>query len=150
MELETILKNQHGKDNTRLAEMCLSKHRPSVYHRKNVPHRDTCRKWEERKKRFRGVELSLGGGYVTEERLKKMDEKLDLLLDRESPFDERIIVLRAIDKEQARAEILDLFKKEGRLFDSDVATKLRLDLGAVIEIIDELEEEGLIGDIKDE
>jgi len=56
------------------------------------------------------------------------------------------VVLRSIPKDQARQEILDLYKKsEGSLFYSDVAERLALDLEVVLELCTELENEGKIG-----
>jgi dCTP deaminase len=56
------------------------------------------------------------------------------------------VVLRSIPREQAKQEILDLYKKErGPLFYSDVASRLSLDLEVVLELCNELENEGEIG-----
>jgi hypothetical protein len=58
----------------------------------------------------------------------------------------RTMVLRAIPREEAKTEILDLFKKaKGALFYSDVAEQLNLDLELVVELCHELETEGRIG-----
>jgi dCTP deaminase len=56
------------------------------------------------------------------------------------------VVLRAITRQQAKAEILDLFKNSNEtLFYSDIAERLRLDLELVVELCNELEKEGCIG-----
>src|SRR6266581_4234259 len=56
------------------------------------------------------------------------------------------VVLRAIPRNQAKDEILVLFKKSRRtLFYSDVAEQLNLDLELVVELCNELESAGLIG-----
>lgn len=74
--------------------------------------------------------------------LKEMKTLVDHILG------ERVqtVVLRAIPKEQAKKEILDLYKQSHTaLFYSDVAEKLRLDLELVLELCIELENEGRIG-----
>lgn len=59
------------------------------------------------------------------------------------------IILRSIPREQAKEEILDLYKKSsGSLFYSDVAEQLSLDLEVVLELCTELENEGKIGVLK--
>jgi hypothetical protein len=56
------------------------------------------------------------------------------------------VVLRAISRDQAKTEILNLFKKSHKtLFYSDVSELLSLDLELVVELCNELENEGLIG-----
>ena len=56
------------------------------------------------------------------------------------------VVLRAISRDQAKSEILDLFKRTDKtLFYSDVSERLSLDLELVVELCSELEKEGLIG-----
>jgi dCTP deaminase len=57
------------------------------------------------------------------------------------------IVLRAISKEEARREIIELFKnnKGKPIFYSDISEKLQLDLEMVVEICHELEQQGEIG-----
>lgn len=59
------------------------------------------------------------------------------------------VVLRAIPRDQAKAEILKLFKEsEGPLFYSNVAEQLCLDLEIVVQLCNELEKEGRIGVLK--
>ena len=58
------------------------------------------------------------------------------------------VVLRALSHEEARQEILDLFRSsEGPLFYSDIAERLQMDLEQVLKVTTELETEGLIGEI---
>lgn len=60
------------------------------------------------------------------------------------------VVLRALSREQAREEILNLFRSTaGPLFYSDIAQRLGLDLEQVLEITNELEREGIIGELGD-
>jgi dCTP deaminase len=59
------------------------------------------------------------------------------------------VVLRAIPREQAKQEIIDLFREsKGTLFYSDVAEALSLDLQLVVALCNELESEGRIGVLK--
>jgi dCTP deaminase len=56
------------------------------------------------------------------------------------------VVLRSISREQAKREILDLYRTaSGPLFYSDVSERLQLDLELVIDLCTELENEGHIG-----
>ena len=57
---------------------------------------------------------------------------------------ERVIILRDIPREQAKEEIRQLFKNGGTLYYSDVVRNLGIDLRTVIEICDELKENGEI------
>lgn len=58
--------------------------------------------------------------------------------------DEEVIELRDISKEEAKQEILAMFQSGETMFYSDLATRLRLDLPLVVEVCQELEEEGEI------
>ncbi|HEY6392622.1 MAG TPA: hypothetical protein VIX89_15175, partial [Bryobacteraceae bacterium] len=61
---------------------------------------------------------------------------------------DRTVVLRTLSKEEAREEILNLFKSStGPLYYSDIAQRLGLDLEQVLEITNELEREGIIGEL---
>jgi deoxycytidine triphosphate deaminase len=58
------------------------------------------------------------------------------------------VVPRALSPEEAKREILDLFRStRGPLFYSDIAERLQIDLEQVLEITNELEREGLIGEL---
>jgi DNA invertase Pin-like site-specific DNA recombinase len=57
---------------------------------------------------------------------------------------QKVIVLREISKDQATSEIKDLFAKGKTLYYSEVAEKLRLDLQTVVEICNELQQNGEI------
>lgn len=65
-------------------------------------------------------------------------------IDIKTASEEELIVLPTITKEQAKQEILELFQSAGTLFYSDIAERLRIDLPVVVEICQELEEEGEI------
>jgi len=59
------------------------------------------------------------------------------------------VVLRPLSRDQAREEILDLFRSSTEpLFYSDIAERLQLDLEQVLDVTTELEREGLIGETK--
>ena len=58
---------------------------------------------------------------------------------------EAVIVLRTITREQAKQEIMELFQTGETLYYSDIAQRLRIDLPLVVEICQELENEGEIG-----
>ena len=58
--------------------------------------------------------------------------------------DEEIIELRVISREEAKQEILAMFQSGETLFYSDLATRLRLDLPLVVEVCQQLEQEGEI------
>ncbi len=58
--------------------------------------------------------------------------------------DEEVIELRDISKEEAKQEILATFQSGETLFYSDLAARLRLDLPLVVEVCQELEQEGEI------
>jgi predicted Rossmann fold nucleotide-binding protein DprA/Smf involved in DNA uptake len=62
---------------------------------------------------------------------------------------ETTIVLRTFSRNEARQEILSLFKAAKEpLYYSDIAEQLQMDLEQVLEITTELEREGLIGERK--
>lgn len=58
--------------------------------------------------------------------------------------EEKVIVLREISKDEAKEEIRQLFLSGRTLYYSDIAEELRLDLKLVVEICDELQEDGEI------
>ena len=58
--------------------------------------------------------------------------------------DEEVIELRDVSKEEAKQKILAMFQSGETLFYSDLATRLRLDLPLVVEVCQELEQEGEI------
>jgi predicted transcriptional regulator len=58
----------------------------------------------------------------------------------------KTVVLRALSKDDAKREVLDLFRSStGPLFYSDIAERLQMDLEQVLEVTSEMEREGLIG-----
>ncbi|MFQ6062166.1 MAG: hypothetical protein ACE5KT_05330 [Methanosarcinales archaeon] len=74
-----------------------------------------------------------------------IDSRFAALVERSS-FSPEVMVMRSIPREEAKKEILDLFKSTPtKLSYSDIIDQLRIDPEVVIDIVDELEEEGLIG-----
>jgi cell division protein FtsB len=75
-------------------------------------------------------------------RVAALEQKVSQL--KVSPSDEQVIVLRSITRDQAKQEILELFQSGETLFFSDIVQRLRIDLPLVVEICQELREEGEI------
>ena len=62
---------------------------------------------------------------------------------------ETTIVLRTLTHDEARQEILELFRSSTQpLYYSDIAERLQLDLEQVLQITTEPEREGLIGEMQ--
>ena len=59
--------------------------------------------------------------------------------------EEEVVVLRTISRDQARQEIREFFNSGETLYFSDIARRLRIDLPLVVEICQELQEEGEVG-----
>jgi len=84
-----------------------------------------------------------------EERIiERIDHRIDELVERGNietgAGEEEVIILRAISREQAKREVLDLFDEYKNLDHGDIAERLRLDLEQVVEVVGELEKEGKI------
>jgi len=62
-----------------------------------------------------------------------------------APIVENMIELRDIPRDQAKEEIMALLDKSDKLYYYDIAEALRLDLELVVELVNELEREGLVG-----
>lgn len=75
-------------------------------------------------------------------RISDLEETVEAL-SADIPNDD-VIVLRTITREQAKQEILELFQLGETLYYSDLAEHLRIDLPLVVELCQELEEEGEI------
>jgi hypothetical protein len=76
---------------------------------------------------------------------QKLDEISARILKLEASEGVKFPEQREISFEQAKAEITRLFKEsKGELYYSDIAGRLRLDLKLVVEVCDELLEEGVI------
>ena len=76
-----------------------------------------------------------------ESRVAALEERVARL---EEHSEERVIELREVTKDEARAEIIDLFANSETLYYSDIADRLRLDLEMVVEICNKLQEEDVI------
>lgn len=71
-------------------------------------------------------------------RVEALEAENDVII--ESLSSEKVVVLRTIDREEAKNEILALFQSRETLYYSEIATKLRLDLEMVVDICTELME----------
>ena len=71
---------------------------------------------------------------VLEEQVARLEEASEV----------RVIELREVTVDEARAEIVDLFATGETLYYSDIADRLRLDLEMVVEICHQLQEENVI------
>lgn len=82
--------------------------------------------------------------------IKRIDHRINELIERRNfergEATEEVIMLRSISREQAKEEIMGLLDKSDKLYYSDIAEKLKLDLKEVVEIIEELEVEGVVGE----
>lgn len=76
-----------------------------------------------------------------ESRVAALEERVTRL---EEHSEEKVIELREITMDEARAEIVDLFATGETLYYSDIADRLRLDLEMVVEICNKLQEEDMI------
>ena len=76
-----------------------------------------------------------------EGRISSLEEDVEAMKAAQA---EEIIVLRSIDREEAKREIGELFETGETLFYSDIATNLRLDLSLVVDLCQELLNEGEI------
>lgn len=86
-----------------------------------------------------------------EERMfERIDYRINELMDRRNiergEVTEEVIMLRSISREQAKKEIMELLDKSDKLYYSDIAEALKLDLEQVVAIIEELEAEGKVGE----
>lgn len=99
------------------------------------------------------LEKFLGEYQTQNQRFIQHNERLltemKTLVEHISGEKPQTVVLRTVPREQAKQEILDLFKNSKEtLFYSDVAQRLGLDLQQVVELCNELENEGHIGVLK--
>ena len=77
-----------------------------------------------------------------ESRVAALEERVARL--EEHSAEVRVIELREVTMDEARAEIVDLFATGETLYYSDIADRLRLDLEMVVEICNKLQEEDVI------
>jgi O6-methylguanine-DNA--protein-cysteine methyltransferase len=75
-------------------------------------------------------------------RVEALERELAQLKD--SFPDEEIIVLRSIPREEAKQEILAQFQSGETLYYSEIARRLQLELPVVVELCQELQDEGEI------
>jgi len=78
---------------------------------------------------------------------KILDNEAKMLKDQMNLFQElntKVIEIKEISKEDAKKEIYNLICKNGRIFYSEIADTLKIDIKTVVDICNELENEGLI------
>lgn len=95
-------------------------------------------------------------GQIIREEVRSMEERImqrielleqRIIKSKESDANsEEVILLRSLSREQAKEEIMELLDKSDKLYYSDIAEALRLDLEQVVEIVKELEAEGKVGE----
>jgi len=92
-------------------------------------------------------ELSNQISKLTEQvnRLESIINKMGEGIETVQVGSEDVIVLRSLTREEAKKEILDLLDKSDKLYYYDIAEALRLDLEQIVELVSELESEGLVG-----
>lgn len=71
-----------------------------------------------------------------ESRIAALEERVALL--EEHSAEVKVIELREVTKDEARAEIIDLFATGETLYYSDISERLRIDLEMVVDICHEL------------
>ena len=77
----------------------------------------------------------------------ELENKVEQLESRVAALEEateEVVVLRTVDRKQAKQEILGLFQTAETLYYSDIARRLRIDLPLVVELCTELQGEGEI------
>ncbi|MBI4303916.1 MAG: hypothetical protein HY665_06220 [Chloroflexi bacterium] len=79
--------------------------------------------------------------------IRRIEERLAVI--EASLPKEKVVVLREVSREQAKAEIQSLFARGKTLYYSDIAERLGLDLRMVVEICNELQKSGEIEVIDD-
>ena len=76
-----------------------------------------------------------------EARISELEQELDAVRAMQP---EEVIEIREISREQARAEIIDSFKSGEPLDHADLADALALEISLVVEVCNELIEEGVV------
>lgn len=59
----------------------------------------------------------------------------------------KVIKIREIPREQAKKEIREYLKDQGRAWMDEIADNLKLDFPLVVELIEELEKEGFVAEV---
>jgi Mn-dependent DtxR family transcriptional regulator len=78
----------------------------------------------------------------TEAKVRSLERELAAL--RTNGAVEDVVVLRQVDRGQAKREIRELFQRGETLYYSEIADRLRLDIEVVVEVCRELMDEGEI------
>lgn len=80
--------------------------------------------------------------------VNELEKAIGQLRSQKMNTDEQVVVLRNIDKAQAKREIYELLLGKPGLDYSDVSTKLGLDLERTVQLCAELEKEGKVEEYK--
>ena len=75
-------------------------------------------------------------------RVAVLEEQVARLEEDSAP---KVIELREVTKDEAKAEIIDLFATGETFYYSDIFERLRIDYEMVVDICSELQQEGAIG-----
>lgn len=100
---------------------------------------------------FQAFSYSIPSSGIKEKEVSELRDRVKALEDRlaaiEKEQDSKVILLRAISREDARTEILRLFEEnQAEILDYGIiAERLQMDLQIVVDVCNELEQEGLIG-----
>lgn len=103
---------------------------------------------------LRGIVVETSGNLIslsTERRVQLLEDRVEELEAEVSRLSslleggEEVVVLRTVSREEAKREIQELFESGETLYFSDISRRLRIDIPLVVEICNELKEEGLIG-----
>lgn len=79
----------------------------------------------------------------TESRIAALEERVARL--EEHSAEVKVIELREVTRDEAGAEIINLFATGETLYYSDISERLRIDFDMVVDICCELQQEGAIG-----
>jgi hypothetical protein len=77
-----------------------------------------------------------------ESRIADLEERVARLEEHSEEM--KVIEIREITKDEAKAEIIDLFATGETLYYSDISERLRIDLEVVVEICHQLQDEDVI------
>jgi hypothetical protein len=89
---------------------------------------------------------------TVQERLKHLEGEVERLRSEVARLTEEpeAVNIREISREDAKSEILQLFRTGRSLFYSDIMRELAIDIDLVVEVCEELESEGKIGVVGDD
>ena len=89
----------------------------------------------------------MGSRTTIDKRIGDLETQVDSLrreVSRLSEASSKSVILRAMTQDEARAEILSIFRSGRTLYYSDIVQELGIDIDQVVEVCEELESEGRI------